>query len=316
MRMLLGLSLAMALVATAQQSSDPSTTPIFQYASPFNCGAAVAPTEAAPGRYFTTVSVHNAPRAGVLPVFTRILVLPESPRGSDAMPYTSLSIPSEGAIHITCADIIARAGSSSTVFTRGYVLLETARELDVDTVTTAGAGQPNSVVSVHAQRIQPRRLSACSNLDLAIGTRAGSTWMVVTAPIGQVPRTPDVLSSLPAPAGSALISGVPGGKTSGAGSIWEYETCFCLCPGFQNVTLNIKSATADDDGQFFLNGTLIGTVSGFTPPAASIAALNTNANGKFRVGRNCLRARITDTKGGGTSVSMSGSISGTAANCP
>jgi hypothetical protein len=87
-------------------------------------------------------------------------------------------------------------------------------------------------------------------------------------------------------------------------------------PGVSERQFEHHLGVRDDDGQFFLNGNAIGAISGFNPPAAAVAALNTNANGKFRIGRNCLRARVVDTRGGGTSLRVAGNITGTAANCP
>jgi hypothetical protein len=101
---------------------------------------------------------------------------------------------------------------------------------------------------------------------------------------------------------------------------WDFQICFCLCSGAQNVRLNITGAGVDDTADFKLNNCTLGslnwTQSGIAP-AAAIAAINNNATATcFQSGQNCLRVRLTNTQPNVAQWWLAGTITGADAICP
>jgi hypothetical protein len=310
--------LALANTASGQVSNPP---PLLQYAAKFVCGVTpssppVSTQVAARGRYFTAINVHNPARAAVATIFKKFTVgLPSETVGTVTQ-YFEMRLAGDETMQVDCGDIAQHLNQPPTAFLEGYAVIESARELDVVAVYTAGTGTGSDVTSIHTERVPPRRMPPCGNLNLSLNTGT-AVWTLVTAPSGPLPRAPFILGGLFALPGSNWISGAQMGLTTGLvnGTVWEYETCFCICPGAQRVSLNLNGVKVDDDSQFFLNGNLLGPISTQTPSLTAINNVNNNATAHFRPGRNCLRVRVVDTWGGFSGLDLVGTINGTGASC-
>jgi hypothetical protein len=325
------LVFALPCVAFAQERAAVAVpSPMLQYAAKFVCGIAPSPpVVAAPGRYFTAINVHNPSRSVPTTVYKKFAVGKPSEKVGPVTQYFEMSLGGDETMQVDCEDIARHLGLPPTAFLEGYAVIESSKELDVVAVYTAGSGAGFPVTSIHTERVQPRRMPACANLNLSINTGfptlpLANPWLLVTAPIasGSVSRAPNVPTptSIPWPPpfpGSYFISGTPTGSTVGfpVGTVWEYETCFCICPGAQNVKLNLTGVRVDDQAYFFLNNVPIGTVLGQNPQPAEWNTVNTNATPQFRPGRNCLRVRVVDTIVGYSGLDLAGTITGASAAC-
>lgn len=328
MKIIAQIVLAFALAVTA--SAQGNAPPMSQYAAKFVCGVSRLLTSssipvAAPGSYFTTINVHNPARSAATTVYKKFTVGLPSEQVGAVTQYFEMKLGGDETMQVDCGDIAKHLNQAPTAFLEGYAVIESSTELDVVAVYTAGSGSGSSVTSIHTERVQPRRMPACANLNLSINTGfptlpLANPWTLVVAPIGSVPRAPDVPTSIPWPApysGSQFISGTPTGSTAGlfVGSRWDYETCFCICPGAQNVRLNLTGVRVDDQAYFFLNNVPIGTVLGQNPQPAEWNTVNTNATTQFRPGRNCLRVKVIDTIVGFSGLDLAGTITGASAAC-
>jgi len=309
--------------ASGQVSDAP---PLLQYATKFICGVAppVAPSTtnpvAARGRYFTAINVHNPARAAAATVYKKFTVgLPAEQVGAVTQ-YFEMTLGGDETMQVDCGDIARHLNQPPDAFLEGYAVIESVRELDVVAVYTAGTGTGSDVTSIHSERVQPRRMPPCGNLNLSLNTGTGSAvWTVVAAPNGPVPRAPIVLPAnpyFPLTSSLWLTATSTNPQQQQLNGVWEYETCFCICPGAPRVSLNLTGVRVDDDSQFFLNRISIGSVSLQNPPLPSdITNINNNAATHFRPGRNCLRVRVVNTIGGFTGLDLVGTINGAGAAC-
>jgi hypothetical protein len=339
MRKIAQIVLVLALpcaVFAQERAAEAVPPPMVQYAAKFVCGIApllppnASSMVAAPGRYFTAINVHNPSRSVATTVYKKFAVGKPSEKVGPVTQYFEMSLGGDETMQVDCDNIARHLNQAPTAFLEGYAVIESSKELDVVAVYTAGSGSGFPVTSIHTERVQPRRMPACTNLNLSINTGFpllpfANPWTLVAAPTasGPVPpRAPNVPTptSIPWPApypGSYFISGTPTGSTTGfpVGTVWEYETCFCVCPGAQNVKLNLTGVRVDDQAYFFLNNFAIGTVLGQNALPAEWNTVNTNAEPKFRPGRNCLRVRVVDTVVGFSGLDLAGTITGAAAAC-
>jgi hypothetical protein len=306
---------------------------MFQYAAKFVCGIAppppASPMVAASGRYFTAINVHNPSRSASAVVYKKFTVGKPAEQVGPITQYFEMSLRGDETMQVECEDIARHLGQTPTAFLEGYAVIESAKQLDVVAVYTAGSGSAADVTSIHTERVQGRGMAACTDLNLSVNTGyptlpLANPWVLVAAPTasGSVPRAPNVPNptSIPWPVpflGSLWISGTPTGSTSGfpANTVWEYETCFCVCPGAQNMKLTLTGVRVDDEASFFLNNVAIGNVSSQNPPPAQWNAVSTNATPRFRPGRNCLRVRVVDTIVGFSGLDVAGAITGAGAAC-
>lgn len=339
-QMVLVFALPCAAFAQERKQADAVPSPMLQYAAKFVCGIAPSPLTssmaaamvAAPGRYFTAINVHNPSRSVTTTVYKKFAVGKPSEKVGPVTQYFEMSLGGDETMQVDCENIARHVNPSQppTTFLEGYAVIESSKELDVVAVYTAGSGSGFAVTSIHTERVQPRRMPACTNLNLSINTGfpllpLANPWTLVAAPpaSGPVPpRAPNVPTpaTIPWPPpfpGSYFISGTPTGSTVGfpVGTVWQYETCFCICPGAQNVKLNLTGVRVDDQAYFFLNNVPIGTVLGQSPLPAEWNTVNTNATPQFRPGRNCLRVRVVDTVVGYSGLDLAGTITGAAAAC-
>ena len=320
MKIIIQIALTFVLAGAAFAQGD-SPAAMLQYATKFVCGVAppVTPSApnpvAAPGRYFTAINVHNPARAAIATVYKKFTVGLPSEKVGAVTQYFEMKLGGDETMQIDCENIARHLNQSPTDFLEGYAVIESARELDVVAVYTAGAGSGFPVTSIHTERVQMRRMPLCPNLNMNIST-GQPVWTLVAAPSGQVPRAPNTLGASFFPLPNTLwITGTATGQTAlPPGSVWEYEMCFCICPGAR-VNLNLKGVRVDDKGDFFLNGNSLGTILTQNPPSSQLNAVNNAAAAFFRPGKNCLRVRVTDSFGGFSGLDIDGNITGAAASC-
>ena len=142
---LVPLALAFPRVASAQD------TIVVQYAAKLLCGVSNR-AGVAPGRYFTAVNVHNPARDSVLFRYKFALTRPNVQPGP-ITPWTGAKLLSDQALEIECTDSLIRLGRG---FAKGFVVVETQRELDVVGVYTA-VSTTTRVQTMAIDRVPPRR---------------------------------------------------------------------------------------------------------------------------------------------------------------
>jgi hypothetical protein len=157
----------------------------FQYASKVVCGKSDG-SVVAPGTYFTAVNIHN-------PLYRRVqfrvkvaIALPGL-RPGPVSPFHDVELGADEALEIDCADIYKLAGIDGE-FLKGFVVIESAAELDVVAVYT-GAGRTDDVQVLHMERVParsttPGQAHLCVDFEppIAVGTEYG-------APVGQTSGT-------------------------------------------------------------------------------------------------------------------------------
>ncbi|PYO40358.1 MAG: hypothetical protein DMD29_06390 [Gemmatimonadetes bacterium] len=142
---LVPLALAFPRVASAQD------TIVVQYAAKLLCGVSNR-AGVAPGRYFTAVNVHNPARDSVLFRYKFALTRPNVQPGP-ITPWTGAVLLRDQALEIECTDSLIRLGRG---FAKGFVVVETQRELDVVGVYTA-VSTTTRVQTMAIDRVPPRR---------------------------------------------------------------------------------------------------------------------------------------------------------------
>jgi hypothetical protein len=137
-----------ALVRVTLPAQD---TFVVQYAAKLLCGTSNR-AGVAPGTYYTAVNVHNPARDSVLFRYKFALTRPNTQPGL-ITPWTGAQLRSDQALEIECTGALIRMGSG---FAKGFVIVETQRELDVVGVYTAVATS-GRVQTLAIDRVPPRR---------------------------------------------------------------------------------------------------------------------------------------------------------------
>jgi len=135
---------------TVPSISTAQDTLVVHYAAKLLCGGSNR-RGVAPGRYFTAVNVHNPYRDSVLFRYKFALTRPNAVPGP-ITPWTGATLTSDQALEIECTDSLMRIGGG---FAKGFVVVETQRELDVVAVYTATAA--TRVQTMAIDRVPPRR---------------------------------------------------------------------------------------------------------------------------------------------------------------
>ncbi len=274
------------------------------------------PTLIARGQYFSQTNVHNPSRFQTVTFRKKFAVALPLERPGDVSKYFTATLKADEALQIDCGDIFQHLGIPPSSFVEGFAVIESPLELDVDTVYTAANGCDSAVSSIHTERVAPRRLQLCQPLNLKL-TTGTAPWQVIAESQagGPLPRPANVYSTLPS--GAGYIGGLSKVDLALKPAWWDFQLCFCLCSGAQNVKLNLAAAQVDDEAELFLNGPpSIGTLPLGTAPAATLAAINNAATQHFRPGQNCLRVRLTNKWPNGAGIGLLGSITGADAACP
>lgn len=127
---------------------------VFQYAVKFVCGKSDG-TVVAPGEYWTAINVHNATS---LPVTfkKKIAIGFPSERPGPVSKFFDAKLSPDEAFEIDRKDIFEHA-NTNLEFIKGFVIIETAVELDVVALYTA-AGVDKQVETLHIEHVSPRRI--------------------------------------------------------------------------------------------------------------------------------------------------------------
>jgi hypothetical protein len=285
----------------------------FQYAVKLVQGSPPALTNEsfiAPGRYFTAINVHNPSTCKTVKFRWKVALADLDGRHvSTISSFRDASLRPDEAVEIDARDIARAINIAMTRFVKGFVVIESACELDVVAVYTAlPAGQPAAAqsagIAFHTERVPARKIEACLDLKLDISTGV-APWTVTSLPLAAgnfaaVPYPATVIQNanvLASPAWSlqtgslwvsarSLVNSPP--RFPDGWYVFRY--CFTLCSGFTNPALNM-SVLVDDFGWVRLNGVMITPYSFSSPhvprnyggPPQTLSV-----NSGFLPGRNCL----------------------------
>jgi hypothetical protein len=144
-----------ALVSVASEARSQAA--INQYAAKYVCGIATGATVAAgivaPGKYFTSINVHNPNNVTTEFQKTFDIALPnEDPEGKRSTEPVTAQLPPNGAFEIECADILKHLAVSQP-FVKGFVTLRSPAALDVVAVYTAAASPSGGVAAMFMERV-------------------------------------------------------------------------------------------------------------------------------------------------------------------
>jgi hypothetical protein len=293
--------------------------PEYQYAVKVVCGEADPCRRprgiVAPGEYFTAVNVHNPSRSETVPIRWKVAVGQPGVQPGPVSPFFAARLKPDEAVEIDCPDIL-RASEHRGRPLKGFVVIESARELDVVAVYTATRG--GGVDALDIERVPARPYVACTDLRLQLNT-GKTAWTVEQDPSsGTIEPRPAQVVANPHPAwgqiqGAQWITAAsqPGGL--GPFGRYCYGLRFCLCSGFEDPKLEVQ-LLADDVGELQLNGHMIGT----GPPAnfATPISLGTSDPAHFVAGENHLALYVDNSGGGPTGFSLAGTLTAGRGRCP
>lgn len=244
--------------------------------------------EVAPGRYFTACNVHNPSACTTVTFRWRVSVAGRigAPMGFIS-PQQSITLRPGQSVEIDTPDILRAINAN---FGKGFVVIESACELDIVAVYTAAAvGGPatpqGSLVAFHTERVAGQLVCACSEdlrMDLSTGT---AEWNITSAinlntgaPLLSTPRP--AVTVLPgnvhpvwgAQSGAQWISVNNFANIGGTGlpglipGYYTFQTCFSLCSSYEKALIDL-TMFVDDGAQVWLNttqinGTFLGPLNG------------------------------------------------------
>jgi hypothetical protein len=230
--------------------------------------------------------------------------------------FREVSLRPDEAFEIDAREIGRATNIALTRFVKGFVVIESACELDVVAVYTAlpagqGPTSQSAGVAFHTERVPARKFEACLDLRLDLSTGV-VPWTITSVPpaattLPSVPyqavviQNANVLTNPPwaTQAGALWISAraLVNSPPRFAAGWYVFRYCFTLCSGFTNPVLNIK-AMADDRAWIRLNGLWGGTSSTFPVmphipwsllgPAIVVPTITQG----FLPGRNCLEIAV------------------------
>jgi hypothetical protein len=145
--LIVGASVLAPVAAVGQQA------PVL-YAVKFICGKSPGKI-VAPGVYFTAVNVHNPTERGIAFKKKFAIALPSEKPGRVSKLFEAKLGPDQ-ALEIDCPDIARLTDTPPGEFVKGFVVLESATELDVVAVYTA-SGRTEDVQVLEIERVPPRR---------------------------------------------------------------------------------------------------------------------------------------------------------------
>lgn len=159
-----------ATSASAQPAPQPPPTgpamPL-EYAVKFVCGTnplqGAVVTTAATGNYYTAVDIHNPFRSNKLTYKIALAPFPPGKPGPMTPFQPSMGLDYDQAMDVDCRLIRARLQQAgipvpAATFITGFVVVQSARELDVVAVYTAAPTPGNQVASIHTERVPVRRV--------------------------------------------------------------------------------------------------------------------------------------------------------------
>ncbi|MBI5764152.1 MAG: hypothetical protein HZA51_11560 [Planctomycetes bacterium] len=98
----------------------------------------------------------------------------------------------------------------------------------------------------------------------------------------------------------------------GQNGAYVYQYCFCLDDRFRNPLLSLQ-IRADDEGEIYLNGNLLGSCAGNSDPNPPV--LSTSNPGFFQSGQNCITVVVRNTGGAPTGINMTGTVTAADGKC-
>ena len=159
----LHLAAALFAVLLSFPGAAAAQTFVFEYAVKVVCGSGEQFT--VPGRYATVVNVHNPSRETTR---FRFKVAVAGPLRQDTIStFRDLSLRPDGALAISCRDVVGMTGRSVV---DGFVVIQTLIDLDVAAVYTAAGSA--GVSSVEVERQTPRRMSSLGGASPGAGLLA------------------------------------------------------------------------------------------------------------------------------------------------
>lgn len=146
--------LAAALLAVLVLFAGPAAAQsfAFEYAVKVVCGRANQQFLVA-GTYATTVNVHNPSRETTR--FQVKVAVAAPMRGDSISGFQTLGLRPDGALAITCRDILGMVGRP---FVDGFVVIQTQIDMDVTAVYSAAGTATGSVATMDIERQTPRRM--------------------------------------------------------------------------------------------------------------------------------------------------------------
>lgn len=298
----------------------------FQYAvkvvsgivSPVVPGTPALPNPVAPGHYYTAINIHNPAKCGC--VTFRVKRAVASPwENIDSRPgpvsgFVPIKLCADEAIELDNTVILGRRQ-----FVKGYVVIESSKELDVVAVYTASQDFCGPCNSFYTERVPGRCVPVCEDLILPISTGIAD-WQTVSTP-GGLPPGP-VVDVIPngawaaAPSGSSWVSAAAtdsgtGSSAGGPPGTYTYQLKFDLCSGFSDPVLQIDGL-ADNSATIALNGNTVVTVPDYTTITSGTALSG------FQVGTNTLQVNLTNssTSANPTGFAIAGLLRVVRGRCP
>ncbi len=282
----------------------------FRYAAKFACGVIPAPSKAGdllvPGRFLTTINVHN-PHEGDVTIRKRFSFgLGFEQQGPLSQGF-STTLGSARTIDIQCADILNHSNNPQA--NTGYALIESPVELDVVSLYSA-ANATSEVSTVHSERVPAREIAAptftpCPDGNTGVNASTGTaTWTV--QPSGGTQVTASTIPAANRPSSWGNVAGATWiGTPPGIASSFTYQTCFCRCR--ESATSIQLQGLADNSVAVSLNANNIYAFGHFAgnPPLSTV-----NNPSFFVPGLNCLRATVTNQAGTPTGLNLMAMITG------
>lgn len=263
----------------------------YQYAIKIVCGEMITsqdnvPTPVAPGRYWTAINIHNPNKCQQANFRWKVAIASPGQPGPVTAYSRILPLRPDQALEIDCEQVMKAVPQPQFKFVKGYVVIESDVELDVVAVYSGTPGACGSN-SFHTERVQPRCVPVCEDLVLPLHT-GFANWQTLSPTVGTVAFTNNS-SWAPPPFGSSWVSQSSADGQSASAITRTYEICFDLCFGYTVPGPLRLQALADNLANVFLNGTLVGSVAGFTIPTP----LTVNPN-LLRAGQNCFRVDVVN----------------------
>ncbi|NRD46043.1 hypothetical protein [Corallococcus exiguus] len=131
--------------------------PACQYAVKFVCGKSEGKI-LSPGTYFTAINVHN-PTYKTIRLRKKFAVGLPSEKSGAVTNVINAKLGPDCALEIDTEDILRHLGTDEP-FAKGFAIIESDVELDIVAVYTA-SGRDGQVVSLHTERIHPRKSACC-----------------------------------------------------------------------------------------------------------------------------------------------------------
>ena len=155
------LILAAALTGGAPLAAQPGPPPppdtptSFEYAVKAICGRIVAGPAAplAAGNYHTAVNIHNP---GPPTKLRRKVAVAAPGKPGKISVWQTHTLANDEAMEIDCPQISKQLEQTPKIFVKGFLVIQSYRELDIVAVYPAGPPPNGDVATLHTERVPPR----------------------------------------------------------------------------------------------------------------------------------------------------------------